>query len=96
MPIGNSSRYTPGNVSTSGGGGGGTSSQILTGQALIAGVTEITHTLGAVPLSALFFRSNGQTLVLSWVPKPGSTTTIIQVTSVSAQSNVTIQLSTNS
>lgn len=82
--------------SSSGGGGGpaqGADFDIVVGANLIAGDTEITHTLGGEPELVAFNNATGQTIVLNWTPKVGSESTVIVVSSFAIQNNVTLQLS---
>lgn len=80
-------------VTASGGSGGGATTEILTGQTVNNGSTDITHTLGEAPDTVLFFRSTGEPLILQWTPKVGAETTQITVTNAMPQfTGVTIQL----
>jgi len=86
MTLRASGRIFPGfTLVGSGGGGGGTTNEILTAQALIAGDTDIAHTLGVEPTVVMFNDTDGKTMVLDWVAKVGSETTVITVTSLKIQ-----------
>jgi hypothetical protein len=88
---------TPGNIGGASGGGGGTNSKILTNQTIIAGSGDIAHTLDEEPETVEFFSAAGAPLVINWVAKAGSLTTIITTSNnPMLQNGATIKLTANS